>query len=281
MNIFGLQVRRFKLNLIGFVLLLAFLNSSFGQSMPDYNMSLSNGVKISDNVIEFDVIIKAISTNFNLTSYQCSFIFNCDIANGGELSFTYLEGSSHLNNLPTFGIGINNCDSEPKLTFASMAGSDQIHKDDILVGRFRLTNTVAFANVDPNIRWNFEGFVSTILTSDNFQNITTANFHTSNLTLSTNSHKPEVPTEYQLLQNYPNPFNPHTNIGFSLKNESEVKLVVYNLLGEMIKELVNNKIAAGNHEYTFNSDGLPSGTYLYQLEANNQIIGVKKMTLIK
>jgi len=49
----------------------------------------------------------------------------------------------------------------------------------------------------------------------------------------------------------------------------------------MVEELVNNKIAAGNHEYTFNSDGLPSGIYLYQLEANNQIIGVKKMTLLK
>ena len=281
MNILGLLIRKFKLSLIGFLLLFAFLNSSFGQTKPDYNMSLSNGVKISENIIEFDVLIKGVNTNFYLTSYQCSFLFNCDIANGGQLAFTYVDGSSQLNNLPTFGIGLNTCDGEPKMTFASMVGTDLIPQSDILVGRFRLTNTIAFTNVDPNILWNFEGDISTILMGDNFQNITTPNFHTSNLTLNANSHSPEFPTDYKLSQNYPNPFNPNTNIKFSLKADSDVKLVVYNLLGEMIKELVNNKITAGNHEYTFNSDGLPSGIYLYQLEANNQIIDVKKMTLLK
>jgi len=281
MNTLCLLVGKFKLNLIGFLLLISFLNSSFGQSKPDYDMSLSNGVKISENIIEFDVLLKGVNTNFYLTSYQCSFLYNCDVANGGELTFTYVEGSSQLNNLPTFGIGVNTCDGEPKMTFASMAGTDLIQQSDILVGRFRLTNTIAFANVDPNIRWNFEGFVSTILTGDNFQNITTPNFHSSNLTLNTNSNNSDAPTDYQLGQNYPNPFNPNTNIRISLKADSDVKLVVYNLLGEMVEELVNNKIAAGNHEYTFNSDGLPSGIYLYQLEANNQIIGVKKMTLLK
>ena len=60
-----------------------------------------------------------------------------------------------------------------------------------------------------------------------------------------------------------------------------MKLVVYNLLGEMIQELINNDIAAGNHEFTFNSDGLPSGSYVYRLEANNKIIGAKKMMLLK
>jgi hypothetical protein len=281
MSILHLVFGNFKSIFLVFVLVITLLNSSFGQSKPDYNMSLSNGIKINDNTIEFDVLIKGANTNFNLTSYQCSFLFNHEIANGGELTFTYIDGSSQLSNLPTFGIGINNFDNESKLTFASMAGSDQVNQSDIIVGRFRLTNTVAFSNVDPNISWNFEGFVATILTGDNFQDITTPVFHTSNLKLDANSPSPTVPTEHQLSQNYPNPFNPNTNIRFALKSESNVKLVVYNLLGEMIKELVNNKIAAGNHEYTFNSDDLPSGTYLYRLEANNQTIGVKKMTLVK
>jgi len=281
MIILGLLIRKLSLNFLRILIILTFLNSNFGQSQPDYNMGLANGVKINDNIVEFDVTIKSSDTSFTLTSYQCSFSFNREVANGGELTFTYLDGSSQLSNLPTFGIGINTYDGESKLTFASMAGADQITESDLVVGRFRVVNTVPFANVDPNITWSFGGFVSTILTGDAFQNITNPFNHTSNLTLSTKTLDTDSPTDYQLLQNYPNPFNPSTNIRFSLKSESEVKLVVYNLLGEMIQELINNKIAAGNHEYTFNSDGLPSGTYVYRLEANNEIIGAKKMMLLK
>lgn len=280
MNILVLVTQ--KLSLYSFrLLMLIIVSSNLSFSEPDYNMSLKNGVKIADNVIEFDVTIKGVNTAFNLTSYQCSFSFNCEIANGGELTFTYIDASSQLSNLPTFGIGVNICDGEPKLTFASMAGSDQITEADLVVGRFRLANTVAFAIVDPNIMWNFGGYVSTILTGETFQNITNPVNHISNLTLSSKTINSEIPTEYQLLQNYPNPFNPSTKIRFALKSESDVKLVVYNLLGEMIQELVNNKIAAGNHELTFNSHSLPSGTYVYRLEANNEYIGSKKMILLK
>ena len=277
----GLLIRKLNINFFRFLIILTYLYSNVGQSQPDYNMSLANGVKISESIIEFDVMIKGIDSSFILTSYQCSFSFNREVANGGELTFTYIDGSSQLSNLPTFGIGINTYDGEPKLTFASMAGLDQVTESDLVVGRFRVVNSFPFANVDPNIAWSFGGFVSTILTGDAFQNITKPINHTSNLTLSTKTHDTDLPTDYQLLQNYPNPFNPSTKIGFSLKSESNVKLVVYNLLGEMIQELINNKIAAGNHEYTFNSDGLPSGTYVYRLEANNEVISAKKMMLLK
>lgn len=277
----GLLIRKLNINFFRFLIILTYLYSNVGQSQPDYNMSLANGVKISESIIEFDVMIKGIDSSFILTSYQCSFSFNHEVANGGELTFTYIDGSSQLSNLPTFGIGINTYDGEPKLTFASMAGLDQVTESDLVVGRFRVVNSFPFANVDPNIAWSFGGFVSTILTGDAFQNITKPINHTSNLTLSTKTHDTDLPTDYQLLQNYPNPFNPSTKIGFSLKSESNVKLVVYNLLGEMIQELINNEIAAGNHEFTFNSDGLPSGSYVYRLEANNKIIGAKKMMLLK
>lgn len=281
MKISGSLIEKLNLNFGGLLIVLTLLNSSSIKPQPDYNMSLTNGIKISDSIVEFDVIIKGVDTSFTLTSYQCSFSFNREVANGGELTFTYLDGSSQLSNLPSFGIGINTYDGEPKLTFASMAGADQITDSGLVVGRFRVVNTVPFANVDPNIEWSFGGFVSTILTGDGFQDITKPINHTSNLALSVKTLDMNSPTDYQLLQNYPNPFNPSTNIRFSLKYESEVKLVVYNILGEMIQELVNNKIAAGNHEYTFNSDGLPSGTYVYRLEANNEIIGSKKMMLLK
>jgi hypothetical protein len=244
-------------------------------------MSMANGVIINEKTVECDITINSVNTEFNLTSYQCSFSFNREVANGGELTITYIEGSSQLTNLPIWGIGVNTSDGEAKLTFASSAGSDQITDSTLVVGRFRVVNSVPFAHVDPNISWSFEGLASTILTGDAFQNITNPINHTMNLTLSSKTINSEIPTEYQLLQNYPNPFNPSTKIRFAIKSESDVKLVVYNLLGEIIQELINNKIAAGNHEFTFNSDGLPSGTYVYRLEANNESIGSKKMMLLK
>lgn len=268
---------------ISVITILFFTSNSFttAQSHPDYNMTLTNGTKLNDNTIEFDVTIKAVSEPIALTSYQCSFEFNCDIANGGELSFVYVEGSSQLTNLPTFGIGINTCDGDPKLTFASMAGSDIILPAEVVVGRFRLTNSLAFANIDPNLKWNFEGFVSTILTGSNFQDITTPGFHTTNLTLDSDNKTVEVPEDYQLLQNYPNPFNPSTKIKFTVKEQSSIKLVVYNLLGEVVEELLDNQVAAGNHEFVFNSKDLSSGTYVYTLEANDKFVGSRKMMLLK
>jgi hypothetical protein len=91
----------------------------------------------------------------------------------------------------------------------------------------------------------------------------------------------EKPMDFSLGQNYPNPFNPTTKIRFSITSESDVKLVIYNLLGELVSILIDSKIAAGNHEITFESDGLPSGTYIYKLEADNKFIASKKMVLLK
>jgi len=281
MVILGSVLRKFKVNVYGLLILLTFLFSNFSYSQPDYNMSLTNGVKINDNTIEFDVLVKSINTNFNLTSYQCSFLFNSAIANGGQLSFTYLDGSSQLNNLPTFAIGLNSCDGELKLTFASMPGSDHITETNTRVGRFRLVNTASFPNVDPNIRWNFGGNVSTILTGESFQNITRPINHTNNLTLSSNSNSSTVPTEYKLLQNYPNPFNPSTKISFNLPKEGHVVLTVFNLLGQQVQQLVNDQIDAGSHSFEFTSTGLSSGNYFCKLEVDNNFVEIIKMVLLK
>ncbi|MBD3232599.1 MAG: S8 family serine peptidase [candidate division Zixibacteria bacterium] len=94
-----------------------------------------------------------------------------------------------------------------------------------------------------------------------------------------------VPTQFKLTQNYPNPFNPVTKIGYSLPTGADVRLVVYNLTGQRVAELVNEYQQAGNYEVKWDSrnDGggkISSGIYFYRLEAGENV-AVKKMVLVK
>ena len=89
-----------------------------------------------------------------------------------------------------------------------------------------------------------------------------------------------VPTKFELSQNYPNPFNPSTIIKFSLPEASNVKLTIFNILGQEVKTLVNEFKEVGVHNINFNSDGIDSGVYIYRIEAGS-FTQTRKMTLIK
>ncbi len=90
-----------------------------------------------------------------------------------------------------------------------------------------------------------------------------------------------VPTGYALEQNYPNPFNPSTNIRFSLAHTTNVKLVIYNILGQRVATLLNNRVMnAGAHVVQFDASRLASGVYFYHLEAGS-FKANKKMVLLK
>jgi len=89
-----------------------------------------------------------------------------------------------------------------------------------------------------------------------------------------------LPFDYSLSQNYPNPFNPTTTINFGLPKSSNVKLIVYNLLGQQIATIVDSYMEAGYKSVRFNASGLSSGMYFYRLEAGD-FVSNKKMLLIK
>jgi flagellar hook assembly protein FlgD len=90
-----------------------------------------------------------------------------------------------------------------------------------------------------------------------------------------------LPTVYSLEQNYPNPFNPSTVIEFSLPEDvSNVKLSIYNALGEKVAELVNTSLQAGKYQYEWNAQDVATGMYIYELRTNN-FVSVKKMLLVK
>ncbi len=88
------------------------------------------------------------------------------------------------------------------------------------------------------------------------------------------------PTTFDLAQNYPNPFNPTTQINFSIPETGNVKLAVYNTIGQEVATLVNGAMAAGQHEVTFNAKSLPSGAYFYKLQTGSSVM-IKKMLLLK
>ena len=89
----------------------------------------------------------------------------------------------------------------------------------------------------------------------------------------------EVPKQFELHQNYPNPFNPTTVIRYGLPKESSVKLVVYNILGEVVKTLVENTQKAGSYEVYFEASNLATGIYIYRIQAGD-FVETKKMILM-
>jgi len=88
------------------------------------------------------------------------------------------------------------------------------------------------------------------------------------------------PSNFRLDQNYLNPFNPTTTIEYSLPKQSQVKLDVFNTLGEQVRSLVDEEVPAGNHIVKFNASGLSSGVYLYRLQANG-FVQSRKLILMK
>ncbi|GBD87852.1 hypothetical protein BMS3Abin03_01786 [bacterium BMS3Abin03] len=89
-----------------------------------------------------------------------------------------------------------------------------------------------------------------------------------------------APETFKLSQNYPNPFNPSTKIAFSVQKDSKVKLTVTNILGQVVAVLINGQRPGGKYEVNFDAQNLPSGIYIYTLEAGSMVIS-KKMTLLK
>jgi hypothetical protein len=91
---------------------------------------------------------------------------------------------------------------------------------------------------------------------------------------------------YKIEQNYPNPFNPSTTIRYSLPKQSQVKIQIYNLIGENIALLVNRNQNAGSYEVTWDAENSASGIYFYSIKAiptggSDFFQSVKKMIILK
>lgn len=96
----------------------------------------------------------------------------------------------------------------------------------------------------------------------------------------------EIPQKFTLSQNYPNPFNPITIINFSLPRSSRIKLEIFNISGERVRTLIDQRYAGGSHSVVYdgtNDQGelQSTGIYFYQLKVENRFIQSKQMLLLK
>ncbi|MBE2227533.1 MAG: T9SS type A sorting domain-containing protein [Ignavibacteria bacterium] len=141
--------------------------------------------------------------------------------------------------------------------------------------------TVPAGRLQPNTKYYWKVLSSNVCMSSLYSG--RWSFTTAITGLSNNTS--ELPVEFRLYNNYPNPFNPSTLISFDIPKASKVRLTVFNLLGEVVSQGVNEELSAGKYSYSFNGSDLSSGLYIYRLEAlsteGESYVKTFKMVLIK
>jgi Secretion system C-terminal sorting domain len=174
---------------------------------------------------------------------------------GGHMDFTSnVRFQFHFNNSQANGFNINS--GNMKVKYWENKTNQWINASNPVINAANNTITVSQSEVS-----NFY-----IITADKLTGIT--------------SDHNSVPDMFSLRQNYPNPFNPSTTIEFSLKENSNVNLSVYNILGQKVVTLLNQPMSAGIHNVQFNASGLSSGIYFYRITTGNEN-KVMKMNLLK
>ena len=102
----------------------------------------------------------------------------------------------------------------------------------------------------------------------------------SNSFLGNNKPKPSIVKTDILAQNFPNPFNPTTNIAFTLANDANISIRIFDMSGRELEVLADGLMTAGDHSVTWNASNYASGTYFYKFTNGNNV-EVKKMFLVK
>jgi len=267
-----------------------FVPTSYSQN-PTFICTLKNDSVISASVVQFDVYILRTSTiPLQLYTYQVGLTYNTSALNGGTIKAAW-------SNVDPSVVAAGNSPATPGTALAGVIKcavhppSSPTHAPFVTdvapgmrFGTLTLTGTQPISNNDLGIAWCFipaQYPTKVQATIDSLVVDITANGSFNNVLLGVNdNNKSVLPKEYCISQNYPNPFNPSTVISYSIPSASDVKLIVYNSLGQRIQVLENGFKSAGNYTVTFNASEHPSGIYFYKIESGN-FIQVKKMILMK
>lgn len=169
--------------------------------------------------------------------------------------------------------------------------SDLILKDTTIISTviFEAANSITTDSnfviaTTGNVTFNSGGTVTinpifTIHTGGIFQLFT-------NAAVDVEEEKEVIPVEYFLHQNFPNPFNPSTMVKYGIPEKSNVKIEIFNMLGQSVGLLVNSENSAGYYEIIWNASNLPSGIYIISIKAmgvnfKKNFTEVKKALLLK
>ncbi len=190
----------------------------------------------------------------------------CDIFgnSGGNIAFLDDDpshGPPNIGVLSTTNANDDSCDQHSNI-FLNPAFADTAADDYHL-----LAASPCIDAGDPNISYDPDGSVS---------DIGAFYYHQTNAEPSAAT----LPTVHQLHPNWPNPFNPTTTIHYDVAQTGQVRLTIYNLLGQEITQLIDKQLSAGSYRVTWNASNLPSGLYLCQMEVGG-FVQTRKMILLK
>lgn len=152
----------------------------------------------------------------------------------------------------------------------------KIFRNDSLIGTPNFTQT---SFQDDSLR-NGLSIYKMVAVNYDFMSSDTSNAETLSISTGIKEYVTPVPKKFLLSQNYPNPFNPSTVISYQLPTSSDVTLIVFDVLGRRVQTLVDKHQGAGIHSVRFDGSALPSGVYLYRLQAG-PFTETRKLMLIR
>jgi hypothetical protein len=157
---------------------------------------------------------------------------------------------------------------------------------------YRSANESSFENIDQTTETVYTD--ADIQTEVNYSYTISATDHSGNesglseeiiISITDIENTSSLPLKYYLLQNYPNPFNPVTTIKYGILNSGDVNVMIYDVLGNTVKELVNKKQSKGHYQVMWNGKNIQnkpvsSGIYYYQI-VTQHFQNIKKMVLVR
>jgi hypothetical protein len=242
-------------------------------SLPDTsitNVDISDfGVEDMDNDENLDIVVAAKSGVFTYTGFEEDFLIADTISTLLNFNFREIYLNDFNNDELVDIIGLNGFNR----VFFIENSSDGFLDPTIIETELTVINDIAGADI------NGDMFTDILFySSDTDQVGWIENINPLIDTIERNSIL--SPSDYTLHQNYPNPFNPSTTIKFELSKAANVRLSIFNMLGQKVAELVNAKKTKGFHSVTFDATNLSSGMYIYRIQVGDGT-ETKKLLLIK
>ena len=265
-----LEDEEISMSTMGMAAGVGFWNDLFVWAQP-HHTDLIIGHDADNHTITFTAAENAFG-QYNATLYVG---FEGDVLDSMEVSLVVVP----VNDAPVADFSTNIEGSV--VTFTNLS-NDALDKDagGIIGYEWDFGDGTTSSEKDPSYDYGKIGDFSISLTATDNDGVSTTFSETITILNVSNEVNSGIPTEFAIQQNYPNPFNPSTNINYSLPEVSKVTIIVYDLLGQKVAELVNTEKSAGYHTIAFDASALSSGVYIYQIKAG-AYTKTKKMMLIK